>query len=220
MRTAAVLFDFDGTLVESLVVKVEAFRKLYAPFGKAVEERAVAHYRARTGVSRLDRIRHCHRELLGETPSAEVVQQISDRFGELVEDRVVASAWVAGAEAFLTRYCGVLPLFVVSATPQAELDRILARRRMDHYFADVFGSPPDKTTILHEIVATHWLAPETVVMVGDGRADHDAAAANGVRFVGRVPPGEADPFPAGTAVIPDLGGLAAWLGRIEPAEPA
>jgi phosphoglycolate phosphatase-like HAD superfamily hydrolase len=220
MRTAAVLLDFDGTLVESLAVKIEAFRKLYAPFGSEVEERAVAHYRAHTGVSRLERIRHCHRELLGAEPSDAVVKQISDRFGELVEDRVVASAWVPGAEAFLAAYCGVLPLFVVSATPQAELDRIVARRGMDRYFVDIFGSPPDKMAILHEIIATHWLAPETVVMVGDGRADHDAAAANGVRFVGRVPPGEPDPFPPATARIADLAGLAPWLGSIEAAEPA
>ncbi len=211
IRTEALLLDFDGTLVESLPIKLEAFRALYAPYGREVAERAVAHYHANTGVSRLVRIRHCHEELLGETPSEAVVGRLSELFGTMVEDRVVACDWVAGAEAFLERHAGTLPLFLVSATPQAELERILERRRIDHYFTDILGSPPDKIALVHEIVSTHWHPPERLVMVGDGRADLDAAAANGVRFLGRVPPGQANPFPDGTPIVADLTGLAAWL---------
>lgn len=197
-------FDFDGTLVESLDLKVAAFRTLYAPFGREIEDKAVAYYRANTGISRSVRIRRCHRDLLGEDIAPEELQRLSDRFGALVEDQVVACDMVPGALAFLERHRGVIPLFIASATPQEELERIVQRRNMAAFFTDIFGSPPDKTAILHDIIATHWFDPAAVVMVGDGRSDYEAAAANGLRFVGRVPAGEASVFPPGTTTIADL----------------
>lgn len=207
MTTAAVLFDFDGTLVESLDVKIAAFSSLYAPYGKAVEQAAVEHYRAHTGVSRIERIRHCHQHILGEEPSEATVNQLSDAFGAVVEDKVVHCPWVTGAREFLDAHHGTLSLFIASATPQQELQRIVNRRGMGHFFTAVFGSPPDKTTVIREIVATHQFEPAEVVMVGDGRADYDAAVATGVRFVGRTPPNHPDPFPQGAVVIADLSAL-------------
>ncbi|TVR81123.1 MAG: HAD family hydrolase [Rhodospirillales bacterium] len=208
---STILFDFDGTLVETMDLKTAAFRSLYAPHGEAVQDAAAERYLASAGTSRLDRIRACHQALLGESPSDSVVRQLSDLFGSMVEDKVVAAPWVPGADTFLAEYAGKLTLFIVSATPQQELERILDRRGMTDAFAAIVGSPPDKLTLIHDIISTFWLAPETILMVGDGRADYEAANANGVRFVGRVRDGHPDPFPPGTATIRDLSELPTYL---------
>lgn len=207
MTISAVLFDFDGTLVESLDVKITAFSTLYARYGADVERAAVAHYRANTGVSRLKRIRHCHEHILGEVPSDELVHELGKQFGAMVEHKVVMSPWVPGARDFLERHYETMNLFITSATPHAELQRIVAEREMGRYFQDVFGSPPDKMALIQTIVTARDFDRQAVVMVGDGRADYDAAVANGVRFVGRVPPGDANPFPADAVIIADLNGL-------------
>jgi phosphoglycolate phosphatase-like HAD superfamily hydrolase len=207
MTISAILFDFDGTLVESLEVKIIAFASLYRSYGEDVERAAVQHYRQHSGVSRLKRIRHCHEQILGETPSDAEIDALGDAFGTMVEDKVVASPWVPGAREFLDAHFGVLPLFIASATPQDELERIIEKRGMTRYFDDIFGSPPDKTEIIREIIGTHRLDPAGVLMIGDGRADYDAAIANGVRFVGRLPGGQFNPFPDDAHVIGDLTNL-------------
>lgn len=204
MTLSAILFDFDGTLVESLDVKIVAFASLYRRYGDDIERAAVQHYRQHSGVSRLKRIRHCHEQILGQAPSDAEINALGDTFGRLVEDQVVASEWVPGAREALERYIGLVPLFIASATPQKELERIIDKRRMGEYFHAIFGSPPDKTEIIGEIVKTHALEREGVFMIGDGRADYEAAVANGVRFVGRLPPGLPNPFPEHTDVIGDL----------------
>lgn len=204
MTLSAILFDFDGTLVESLDVKLVAFAALYRRYGNEVERAAVQHYREHSGVSRFKRIRHCHEQILGQTPSDAEINALGDTFGTMVEDKVVASEWVPGAREFLDMYLGVVPLFVASATPQEELERIIAKRGMAGYFQAIFGSPPDKTEIIAGIIETHGLDRAGVFMIGDGRADYDAAVANGVRFVGRLPPGLPNPFPEHTDVINDL----------------
>ena len=51
-------------------------------------------------------------------------------------------------------------------------------------------------------------------MVGDAIADHEAAAAHGLAFVGRVPAGRSSPFPAGTRLVADMAALAAAVASL------
>jgi phosphoglycolate phosphatase-like HAD superfamily hydrolase len=204
---AAIFFDFDGVLVESLDIKVRAFVELYKEYGPDVLAQVLAHHRAHGGVSRIQKIRHCHRELLGIALEPEELMTLGRRFSGLVVDAVVESAWVDGARELLDGLVDRLPLFVVSGTPEPELHEIVARRGMDGYFAAVRGSPPDKITVIRELLSANDLSADRVLFVGDAMTDYDAAKATGLRFLGRVPPGEENPFPPQTAIVPDLTAL-------------
>ena len=207
----AIFFDFDGVIVESLDVKIEAFRQMYAPYGETVVRQAIDHYVHQTGVPRLFRFKHCHEHFLGQDLSDAEAQALSDRFGEMVEDLVVACDGVPGARGFLEAYADSIPCFVVSATPDAELKRILRRRGLAPFFAETYGSPPDKPEVLSGVLAARgWLGAETV-MVGDGLADYRAATAHGIRFIGRTHAWLESPFPDGTTTIDDLSVLAEHL---------
>ena len=205
--TEAVIFDFDGVIVESADIKTRAFIALYEEHGTAAVAAAVAHHQANGGISRRKKIRHIHREHLGVRLSEDALEALCRRFSSLVEAAVVDCPAVAGAERFLAAHHRRLPLFVVSGTPHEELLRIVDRRHLARYFAGVFGSPPEKPPTIRAILRQHRLAAETVLFVGDARTDHDAAAETGLRFIGRVAPGTANPFPAGTAIVADLTAL-------------
>jgi len=202
--TEAVLFDFDGVLAESSEIKVQAFAELYREHGPEVVEAVVAHHLAHEGISRITKIRHCHKTLLGIDLIDDALAELGARFSTLVEEAVVAAAWVPGAQDFLDAHLGRVGMFVVSGTPQEELRRITARRGMDRYFVSVRGSPPTKEPIIREILAEADVPPERAAFVGDAMTDHDAARTVGLRFVGRIAPHRQDPFPAGTETIADL----------------
>lgn len=207
----AIFFDFDGVIVESLDVKIAAFREMYAPYGETVVEQAIDHYVHQTGVPRLYRFRHCHKHFLGHDLTDAEAQALSDRFGEMVEDLVVACDGVPGAGEFLEAFADVIPCFVVSATPDAELKRIVERRGLAGFFSEACGSPPDKPEVLSRILAAHgWRGSETA-MIGDGMADYRAATANGIRFIGRTHASLENPFPEQTPTIGDLTDLAGAL---------
>lgn len=206
--TRAVIFDFDGVLVESADIKTAAFRELYRPHGEAVLAAALAHHRANGGISRRQKIRHVHATALGIRLDRDALDALCARFSGLVEDAVVAAPMVDGAADFVARHRGRLPLFIVSGTPHDELLRIVARRRMADGFAAIYGSPPEKPPTITRILVEHALAPADVVFIGDARTDYEAARATGLRFIGRVAAGEADPFPPGTATVADLRDLA------------
>lgn len=200
----ALIFDFDGVIVESEHIKARAFEALYAEHGAEIGRVAAAYHEANGGISRRKKIRHLHRTHLGIELTDSLLEDLSRRFSTMVEDKVVACEGVPGALAVLDAQAGRRPMFVVSGTPHAELNRIIARRGLAHYFDEVHGSPPEKSPIVADLLARRGLDPRDVLFVGDAAADLRAARATGVRFLGVVANGRASPFPAGTPVIRDL----------------
>ncbi len=203
----AVFLDFDGVLAESADIKTRAFAEMYRPYGPDVVDAVIAHHKAHAGVSRRKKIRYCHKIILGMRLSEDELEALAQRFSLLVEDAVVAADWVPGARTFLEAHHGLVPLFVVSGTPEPELRRIVGRRAMGAYFVAVRGSPPSKVPIIRALLEDHRLKPEEVLFVGDSMTDYRAAAATGLPFVGRVAAGDENPFPADTKIVSDLSGL-------------
>lgn len=209
-RFDAIVFDFDGVLAESVDVKTRAFAALYEPHGADVVRQVVAWHLAHGGVSRFEKFRHFHQAFLGRALAHDEEAELGKRFSALVEEAVIAAAWVPGAREFLADWHERLPLFVASGTPGEELLRIVERRGMAHYFAGVAGAPCKKGEILRDYLGRSGASPARLLMVGDAMTDFDGAAEAGVPFLG-IAPADANPFPAGVPVLPDLNGLAAFL---------
>jgi HAD superfamily hydrolase (TIGR01549 family) len=206
--TDAILFDFDGVIVESADIKIAAFRALYQQYGEPVVAQVIEHHLRNGGISRRQKIRYCHRTLLGIELAPAELEALCQRFAALVEDAVVAAPFVPGAEAVLARHAGRLPMFVISGTPQDELSRIVARRGLADYFVEVHGSPPEKPPILTGILQRHRLTAQRTIFIGDATTDYEAARVCGIPFLGRVAPGDRNRFPPDTRLIVDLTQLA------------
>ncbi len=201
----AIVFDFDGVIVESVDVKTKAFAALYVEYGDRIVEQVKAYHLLHGGISRFEKFRYYHQVLLGKPLSPEEEIQLGDRFSEYVEDAVVNSSYVTGAYEFLEKYHRSIPMFVASGTPDAELKRIISRRQIQHCFKSVHGSPAKKGEIILGIVKKYGFAPECVWMIGDAISDYEGAIAAGVKFIGRVldyP--NSQPFITDVPIMPDL----------------
>jgi phosphoglycolate phosphatase-like HAD superfamily hydrolase len=202
----AIVFDFDGTIVESVDTKTQAFRTLFGGYPQHLE-RIVALHLEHGGRSRYEKFAMIYRDVLRKDPLPGEFDELGRRFESLVCDAVVACPFVPGARAFLEEYSARLPIAVVSGTPHRELIGILERRGLAPHFVEAHGSPPEKDQILRELLARREWPPRDVLFVGDARSDWLAAKAVGVRFVGRLAPGLPNPFDETVSVIPDLTGL-------------
>lgn len=200
----AIFFDFDGVLAESTQVKDKAFYDLYAEKGDDFQKRVYEYHCAHHGVSRFDKIQYVEKKFLGQNLTRDRIDQKAARFSDLVKEGVVRSDAVAGCMEFLEKYYKRFLLFVVSATPQEELEDILEARGMDQYFKSVHGSPVQKAEHIARLIDHHNLDPIKTVMVGDAMSDYEAARQTGVSFIGRVAEGALSPFPETEVLIPDL----------------
>ncbi|SFU64042.1 Phosphoglycolate phosphatase, HAD superfamily [Nitrosomonas eutropha] len=201
----AIIFDFDGVIVESGDIKAQAFAELYRHHGETIAQAAVDYHRTNGGMSRYLKFHYFQQNLLNNPPlTKEEEQELDQRFSKLVMNAVIACQPVAGAEVLLHRMVEQIPLFVASGTPENELRTIVERRSLSRYFTGVHGSPRFKEALVADILSAHPLDPERVLMVGDALVDYESAHQNGVAFLGRVRPGDDNPFPESVEIVPDL----------------
>lgn len=206
----AIIFDFDGVVVESGKIKTQAFAELYHPYGEDIVTAVVQFHTQNGGMSRYRKFHHFQEHFLSKPPLTEVEEkQLDIRFSELVVEAVIAAEAVPGAVELIRQQSGKIPLFVASGTPETELKVIIERRGLAPYFTEVRGAPALKKTIIAEILSAHALSPESVLMIGDAMADLEGAQANNTAFLGRVYPGDPNPFPEHVEIVPDLRGLVA-----------
>jgi phosphoglycolate phosphatase-like HAD superfamily hydrolase len=133
------------------------------------------------------------------------------RYTELCEEQISAAPEVAGAGAALAELNRRgMACYVCSLTPQEPLQTLIGRRGLTIHFKSAFGGPATKAENLAAIARAEDIGPLEMMLIGDGRADLEAARAFGCRFIG-VGVGLGGLLSAGEAHILDLKALPALI---------
>ncbi len=181
----ALIFDFDGVLVESVDVKTEAFMVLFKGCPKHLKEIQEYHLR-NGGISRSEKIQYFYKNILKQSLSDNKLKELCSQFHRLVIDKVVAAPFVMGAEELLQKCLGRYRMYVVSGTPQDELKEVVKLRNLEKYFKGIFGSPAKKEKLVQEIMNRNHFDPSEIVFIGDSITDFNAAKETGVYFAARI----------------------------------
>jgi phosphoglycolate phosphatase-like HAD superfamily hydrolase len=221
-----VVFDFDGTLVDSNEIKRRGFFEVVSPFdpeGATVRE---ALQRFPEG-DRYTIAREIAKALAmrGELPDSSDVdaraRQVAEAYTARCEAEIARCPEIPGASAALESLRAEgMPLFVSSGTPSVALRRLIGLRGLDRYFSGVYGSPGGKLANLRSIQRSLRASERQVVLVGDSEDDRIAAEAFGCRFVGIVRPDSRRFTRAPEHTITSLGALPDLLDRIRGGEDA
>jgi phosphoglycolate phosphatase-like HAD superfamily hydrolase len=184
---AALFWDFDGVIKESLIVKAEAFERLFAPFGPEIAARVREHHERNGGMSRFEKL-PLYLKWAGCGHSCAEVSRYSELFSRAVRDAVVQCPWVVGAREYLQGNYRRQRFVLVTATPREEMAGILHALGATHWFAEVYGAPHDKAHAIAAALARFACREQDALMIGDSEADHEAAKAAGVHFLLRRTP--------------------------------
>lgn len=183
MRFDAVVFDFDGTLVDSAPAKYQAFFDIF-PGDDAIQRIVAEVLRANPDGSRhavIPRMMALMRAQRLKLPGTD--QERIAAYGEAVLASVAACPVLPRAEEALELARRAGKVHVSSNTPQEPLRDLLNRRGWLPMIDGIHGYPARKADTLRAVVAQSGGKPERVLTVGDGPSDEAAAREIGCPFV-------------------------------------
>lgn len=179
-----VVFDCDGVLLDTMRAKIGAFSRwvpeAHLEHRDAFMERVMSGF----GKSRVRHIRSFYEEILKQPISEPFLEAEVERFAAICEPLCATARWREGSREFVSqcRQNGI-PTYVLSGTPQAELEAMLSSNGAAGLFDTIIGSPPAKPESLDRILAETGVPAQRAVFIGDAEADRLAAAHARVHFV-------------------------------------
>ena len=133
------------------------------------------------------KIKYYFENFVGQKISEIDLANYCEKFSQIVENEVVAAPEIEGARDFLQKVFGTIKCFIVSATPDDELVRIVEKRDLDKYFIEVLGSKHSKTQNLIYLIKKYHLTSFNCKFFGDAINDYNAAKNCFVPFIGIIP---------------------------------
>jgi phosphoglycolate phosphatase-like HAD superfamily hydrolase len=184
MTVKVIVFDFDGTLIDSNQLKYDAFFELFSSKNhhKQIIKNVLNEILEE---SRYVILREIIKRLNTEMHEDELddrVQKLANRYNKIVVDGAKHCNEKPGAKEVLVSLSKRFKLYLSSTTPEVSLKEIVRHRMWTNYFCDIFGYPNDKASIIFKIIKKEGLKPEKLLVVGDGMSDMDSSKRTGCKF--------------------------------------
>ena len=181
-----IIFDFDGVIVESVGVKAEGFKKIYESYGKKIVLKVLKHHLENGGISRYEKFRYYHDKFLGLKLSDADMSVLSSDFSNFVVKQIINAPYVKGALEFLKNNRKKYNFFISTGTPQNEIEKITKKRKIDHFFKLIFGSPTKKVIHIDSIIKNMNLKDDDLIFIGDSIQDKIASDQMNLSFIARI----------------------------------
>ena len=179
-----IAFDLDGTLLESNHIKDEAFDSIFSEWPEH-RDTVLKWHLSHNHIDRREKFRYFVEEVLTLTGQDKLIEGLTTRFSELTTQAIIDCSFVEGALSFLEYIQGKVATYLVSATPQKELNKILLARKLKNYFNEVYGAPINKEEVLKKIMTNEKVSPNKILYIGDSPEDQQAAEVLDIQFIGR-----------------------------------
>ena len=179
------ILDFDGVILESNLAKTKAFYKLFENFGDKIQKKVVKHHILNGGMSRYQKILFYYNEYLNTKLSESELIEQCNFFSELVYEDVINSKYVKGFKNFISSN-KFKQKFIVTATPQLEIERIVDYLKIKKYIKHIYGSPKTKIENLKKINFKFSINYNQSLFIGDSLNDYLAAKKLNIKFALRL----------------------------------
>lgn len=185
---SCIVFDFDGTIIDSNQIKYDAFFQIFPSNEKTkmVIKKILDTYRekSRYFIIRQILVELYKRKFLKISKLENGVSSYAGRYNAIVEKRSIVCNEIKGARKSLEELSKSYNLYINSTTPLNSLKRILTQRLMSNYFKGVYGGPKSKLQNLLNILKKEKIPAKKILIVGDGKSDLELARKVGCHFIG------------------------------------
>ena len=177
------MFDCDGVVLDSNIVKTEAYFRTAKNLGATdIQAQALVDYHIKLGgISRYHKFDWYLREVLQNPVTEAAIQALLDGFSKELEVGLMQCDLAKGL--FALREKTDSNWMILSGGDQQEIRDLFAKRKISHMFdGGLFGSPDNKDVVLAREKANGNIS-QPALFLGDSKYDFEAATRAGLDFI-------------------------------------
>lgn len=173
------IYDFDGTLVDSIPQKNKAFEKATARL-LPMTDTIVRYIKGSVHLPRVDRLRGIL-SLAGVFDS-----RMYFRLKEYLEQEMVGiydRAPICWSLVEYIRKAEGQTAFIISAAPEVEVRNWITKLHLEHLFSYIYGFPSSKSESLRETLKDYQEHDCSIIYMGDTHYDLELSEVNNIDFM-------------------------------------
>ena len=117
-----ILWDFDGVIIESNVVREKGFWEIFKGRSNQEIEKLIEFHRLNGGLSRYVKIRYFFETIVGRSISEKEIARLADEFSSIMRKELTKKEYlIAETVDFIRSVRSTVEMHIVSGSDQAEL---------------------------------------------------------------------------------------------------
>tara|TARA_Y100000591_G_C21816773_1_gene691193 strand:+ start:822 stop:1472 length:651 start_codon:yes stop_codon:yes gene_type:complete len=176
-----IIFDCDGVLLNSNLIKSEAFKHSTNEYGAKISDHFVEYHKRNGGISRYRKFQYFIEKILEKDFDQDLYNKLLQNFSDFLKKELV-SCEIAEDLYKLKKITKKSKWMVASGGDQDELRDVFSQRGIYDYFEyGIHGSPKTKETIFRDEITK--LRKDSVIFLGDSKYDYLVAKKFGIDFI-------------------------------------
>ena len=179
----ALVFDFDGVILDSNNIKDETFFILYKKYGKKFSNYVLNHHKKNRGISRFNKFKIYHKILFGNSITKNEIERLNQSMKSIIINKMIKAKYIYGVKNFLKNNYRIYDFFIISASPEKELKEICDKKKISNYFIEIYGSPDNKFKNLNKLISTYKYKRKEILYLGDSVTDYIFAQKSNISYI-------------------------------------
>ena len=127
-KTSAIIFDFDGVILDSVGIKSDIFFEIFETFGKVVAKKAVEYHEKNGGISRFEKFKYINKKYLNSKLGNSDIELLKKKFSNLIKKKILKASYIEGSYEFISENYKEYEFHIATSTPENEILDILKRK--------------------------------------------------------------------------------------------
>lgn len=180
-----ILWDFDGVILNSMKIKGDGFIELFKKHDKKYLKQIETYHYNNGGVSRFDKIRYFHEEIIYKKINEPDIKKLADEFANIIERKLYNKEnLIIESVGFIKNNYQKYNFHIVSGAENNELNRLCDIFELSQYFITIEGSPTQKYNLVKNVIDKYKYRTKETILIGDAMTDYNAAIKNNIVFYG------------------------------------
>ena len=174
------IFDFDGVIFNSHLIKTKAFFYIFKKYGHDIALKSKNFHLKNINRSRYFKFNYIIKNIPDENNIS--IKKLDNTFDRFVSKKIKMLKISPYLLQFLKKNKSKYKFFISTATPQKKVNQILKEKNLHKYFNKIYGYPKSKKEHIYEIKKNK----QSTIFIGDSYSDYLVAKYTKTFFILKI----------------------------------